>query len=124
MDAHDMGDSTRLETFSYAAKQLGERGIAFITTSEHLAEDSISPQLKKAFGGPLIANENFTLETANKVLEEGKADAVAFGKLFIANPDLPERFAKGLPLNAPDSSTFYAAGPKGYIDYPFYKQVA
>ena len=55
---------------------------------------------------------------AQALLDEGKADAVAYGKLFIANPDLPIRFAKGAPLNTPDPTTFYGHGPEGYIDYP------
>lgn len=119
MDAHDMGDSTRLETFSYVARELGKRSIAFICTREHQTEDSISPVLKKEFGGLLIANEGFTKESAEAVLEKGDADAVAFGKTFIANPDLPARFAKDAALNEPDAETFYSQGPKGYTDYPF-----
>jgi len=80
--------------------------------------ESIGPALKKAFGGPFIANEGFTFESAQKTLAEGSADAVAFGKLFIANPDLVERFARHAPLNAWDTATFYSPGPKGYVDYP------
>jgi N-ethylmaleimide reductase len=119
MDSHDMGDSTRLETFSYAARELGKRGIAFICTREYQGDDSISPALKKAFGGPLIANEKFTQASAAAALAAGEADAVAFGKLFIANPDLPQRFQTNAPLNDPDPPTFYAGGAKGYTDYPF-----
>ena len=70
------------------------------------------------FGGAMIANEKFTKETAEAAIEAGVADAVAFGQLYIANPDLPERFKLGAPLNKPNSSTFYAQGPKGYTDYP------
>ena len=66
-----------------------------------------------------IANEKFTQETAEQVLASGEADAVAFGKLFIANPDLPHRFAIDAPLNEPNPATFYASGPEGYTDYPF-----
>jgi 2,4-dienoyl-CoA reductase-like NADH-dependent reductase (Old Yellow Enzyme family) len=75
--------------------------------------------LKKLFGGSYIANERFTWETGNQVLAAGEADAVAFGVPFIANPDLPERFRKQVPLNTPDKDTFYSRGPKGYTDYPF-----
>ncbi len=117
-DSHDIGDSTKLETFTYVARELGKRGIAFIATREYLGEDSISPAMKEAFGGPLIANEKFTKETAETVLKDGKADAVAFGQLIIANPDLVKRFAANAPLNAPDYPTFYAGGEKGYTDYP------
>jgi 2,4-dienoyl-CoA reductase-like NADH-dependent reductase (Old Yellow Enzyme family) len=117
-DAHDMGDSNPLATFSYVAKELGRRRIAFLCARESLGEKRIGPQLKAAFGGVYIANEKFTQETANQVLATGEADAVAFGVPFIANPDLPVRFQKQASLNAPDTTTFYAAGPKGYTDYP------
>lgn len=117
-DTHTMGDSNPLATFGYVAEQAGCRKIAFLCTREHPAADWISPQLRKAFGGVLIANEKFTKETAEATLEAGAADAIAFGQLFIANPDLPGRFKLDAPLNTPDPSTFYAQGPKGYTDYP------
>ncbi|HMP82234.1 MAG TPA: alkene reductase [Verrucomicrobiota bacterium] len=118
-DAHDMGDSNPLATFSHVARELGRRKIAFIAAREHLGEGRIGPELKAAFGGAYIANEKFTLETANQVLAAGEADAVAFGVPLIANPDLVERFRRNAPLNPPDQSTFYAPGPDGYTDYPF-----
>ncbi len=117
-DAHDMGDSSPLETFSYVARELGKRRLAFICARESLGPNRIGPQLKAAFGGRYIANEEFTLETGNQVIASGEADAVAFGKAFLANPDLPTRFLRGEALNQPDPSTFYASGPKGYTDYP------
>jgi 2,4-dienoyl-CoA reductase-like NADH-dependent reductase (Old Yellow Enzyme family) len=117
-DSHDMGDSNRLATFGYVARQLGERRIAFICAREKLGEDRIGPQLKALFGGVYIANEGFTRETAEQVLAAGEADAVAFGKLFLANPDLPRRFALNAPLNAWKSETFYRGGAEGYVDYP------
>ncbi len=120
-DAHDMGDSDSLATFGYVAKELGRRGIAFICAREALGDNRIGPKLKEAFGGVYVANEKFTLETGNAALAAGEADAVAFGVPYIANPDLPERFRLGAPLNAPDPSTFYAPGAKGYTDYPFYQ---
>lgn len=117
-DSHDMGDSNPLETFSYVARELGRRKIAFICARERQAPDSIGPALKKAFGGLYVANEKFTLDSGNVILAAGDADAVAFGVLFLANPDLPKRFASGAALNTPDPSTFYADGAKGYTDYP------
>ena len=117
-DAHDMGDANPLETFSYVARELGSRKIAFICAREHQAPSSIGPALKKAFGGVYVANEKFTLESGNAILAAGDADAVAFGVPFLANPDLPKRFASGAALNAPDPSTFYADGARGYTDYP------
>lgn len=118
-DAHDMGDSDPLATFSYVARELGRRKLAFLCAREGLGEGRIGPQLKKAFGGVYVANEGFTRDTANQVLAAGEADAVAFGVPFIANPDLPERFRRGAALNDADPSTFYAPGPRGYTDYPF-----
>lgn len=117
-DAHDMGDANLLETFSYVATQLGQRKIAFICAREHQGPDSIGPALKKAFGGVYVANEKFTLESGNAILAAGDADAVAFGVPFLANPDLPQRFAAGASLNAPNPATFYADGAEGYTDYP------
>jgi 2,4-dienoyl-CoA reductase-like NADH-dependent reductase (Old Yellow Enzyme family) len=123
-DAQSMGDSNPLATFSYVARELGKRKIAFICAREYLGEGRIGPQLKEAFGGVYIANEKFTEATAVQVLEKGEADAVAFGQLFLANPDLPERFRKHAALNAPNPKTFYAQGPEGYTDYPSLKSNA
>jgi 2,4-dienoyl-CoA reductase-like NADH-dependent reductase (Old Yellow Enzyme family) len=117
-DAHDMGDSDLAATFGYAARALGQRRIAFIMARESLNGPRLGPALKAAFGGTYIANEGFDRQAAEAVLAAGEADAVAFGKLFIANPDLPQRFAANAPLNAWNSATFYGAGPEGYVDYP------
>lgn len=117
-DAHDMGDSDPAATFGHVARELGRRKIAFLCTREHAGPGRLSPGLRKIFGGPLIANEGFDFEAACLELAEGRADAVAFGQLFIANPDLPERFALKAPLNTPDPRTFYASGAAGYTDYP------
>jgi NADPH2 dehydrogenase len=117
-DAHSMGDSDLPRTFEYVARKLGERGIAFICAREYAAADSIGPMLRKAFGGAYIANEKFTFATAQLALEGGAADAVAFGKLFIANPDLPQRFALQAALNEWRPALFYSGGANGYTDYP------
>ena len=117
-DSHDMGDANRAETFTYIARELGKRGIAFICAREKEADDSLSPSLKEAFGGVFIANERFTKDQANAWLQSGKADAVAFGIPFIANPDLPARLAQDAELNTPHPETFYGSGPVGYLDYP------
>jgi 2,4-dienoyl-CoA reductase-like NADH-dependent reductase (Old Yellow Enzyme family) len=117
-DAHDMSDSDSLATFGYVARELGKRGIAFICARESLGDNRIGPQLKKAFGGVYIANEKMTKETAEKVIVSGEADAVAFGQLFIANPDLPKRLKLGTSLNQPRPDTFYAPSADGYTDYP------
>ncbi len=118
-DAHDVGDSDISSVFHYAAEKLGKRNIAFLCARESYEKPALGPSLKKAFGGVYIANENFTAETARESIFSGEADAVAFGKAAIANPDLVERFRAGAPLNEPDPSTFYGEGPTGYTDYPF-----
>uniref|UniRef100_A0A486XRI3 N-ethylmaleimide reductase n=1 Tax=Rheinheimera sp. BAL341 TaxID=1708203 RepID=A0A486XRI3_9GAMM len=121
-DAHTMGDSQRADTFGYVAKQLGQRGIAFICAREAQADDSLGPQLKRQFGGVYIANEKFDKASAMAAVEKGVADAVAFGVPYIANPDLVERFAKDAPLNEAKPELFYSSGAEGYTDYPFLVQ--
>lgn len=121
-DTHSMGDSNRLATFTYVASELGKRNIAFICAREALKDDSLGSQLKEAFGGFYVANEGFTQDSAEHLIQQGKADAVAFGKAFIANPDLPKRFAQSLALNEPNFNTFYMYDEghpeQGYTDYP------
>lgn len=117
-DLHDMGDENLAQTFGYVARELGKRRIAFICAREAQGPDSLGPDLKAAFGGPYIANEGFTKESANAWIAEGKADAVAFGVPFIANPDLPARLKADAPLNEADPQTFYTSGAAGFIDYP------
>ena len=117
-DSHGMGDANPPETFGYVAKALGERKIAFLFARELPGSDSLGPELKRIFGGVFIANQGFSKDLAQEWLESGKADAVAFGTGFLANPDLPERFARNAPLNEVNSSTIYAKGALGYTDYP------
>ncbi|KQV86263.1 alkene reductase [Massilia sp. Root351] len=117
-DAHDMSDSNPAETFGYVARELGKRGIAFICAREAVGEDSLGPLLKKAFGGIYIANEKMDKATANAILAAGTADAVAWGKDFIANPDLPARLRQDAALNPQRPETFYHSTAEGYTDYP------
>ncbi|MDR6357307.1 2,4-dienoyl-CoA reductase-like NADH-dependent reductase (Old Yellow Enzyme family) [Pseudomonas psychrotolerans] len=117
-DMHTMGDSDPAATFGHVALELGKRQVAFICIREAAGSDSLGPQLKAAFGGVYIANEKFDKDKANAWLAEGKADAVAFGVPFIANPDLPQRLEQDTELNEPRPDTFYSKGPVGYIDYP------
>lgn len=118
-DTHDMGDSDPEATFGYVARAMRERGIAFLFTRESQVEPRLFPRLKQLFGGPLIANQLLDAATAEALIASGEADAAAWGRSFIANPDLVRRFTEGLPLQPPDSDTFFTAGPKGYTDYPF-----
>ncbi|WPO99144.1 alkene reductase [Pseudomonas sp. HR96] len=117
-DMHDMSDADRSETFTYLARELGKRGIAFICSREKEADDSIGALIKEAFGGPYIVNERFDKTSANAALARGEADAVAFGVPFLANPDLPARLAADAPLNEAKPELFYGNGAKGYTDYP------
>ncbi|MES2260184.1 MAG: alkene reductase [Pseudomonadota bacterium] len=117
-DSHDMGDSDPAATFGYVARELGKRGIAFICAREAVKEDSLGPLLKKEFGGIYIVNEKMDKATAERVLAAGDADAVAWGKDFIANPDLPRRLQSDAALNAPQPETFYHPTAQGYTDYP------
>lgn len=115
---HDISDSNPLATFSYVIRELGRRGLGFICVRDPLGPKHLGKTLKDAFGGVVVTNEGYTRETGDEVLRCGEADAVAFGKLFIANPDLPLRFAEGAELNAPVPETFYSHGEQGYVDYP------
>jgi len=117
-DSHGMGDSNPAATFGYLAAELGRRKIAFLCARESLDAPRIGPALRRAFGGTYIANQGFTPQSAQAVLAAGEADAVAWGKLFIANPDLPRRLSLGAPLNEPDAATFYGGAVRGYTDYP------
>jgi NADPH2 dehydrogenase len=117
-DAHSMGDSDPAKTFGYVAREAGRRRLAFLFARETQGPGRIGPELRKAFGGPFIANQGLTPAEATTLLAKGEADAAGFGVLFIANPDLPQRIAIGTTLNSPDQSTFYTGGALGYTDYP------
>ncbi|MDQ1899635.1 alkene reductase [Paracoccus sp. WLY502] len=122
-DSHDMGDSDPKALFTHVAREMRKRGLAFICLREYLGADSLMDDIKAAFGGVVIANEQLTRDSASDLVRSGRADAAAFGKDFIATPDLPRRFAEDLSLNQQDPSTFYGSGPKGYVDYPVAEEV-
>ena len=115
----DIDDSDPLATYVYAARELGQRGIAFLFVRESLVAPRVAPAMKAAFGGPFILNESIDPEQASALIEAGEADAISWGRLFIANPDLPERLIQGAELNAPIPETFYGSTEQGYTDYPF-----
>lgn len=123
-DSHDMGDSDPKALFTHVARRMRDMGLAFIFLREHIGPDSLLDDIKAAFGGVVIANEGLTADSAAELLRTGRADAVAFGRDFLATPDLPRRLADGLTLNQPDPETFYVGGPRGYVDYPVAKEVA
>jgi len=124
----DTGDSNRKATFGHVVTEFGKLGLAYLHIMEAMegdlknAEPGYAPIPVSFFrpmtSTPIVTNSAFTHEKADAYIREGWADAVAFGVPFIANPDLPARFAKGAPLNTPDPSTFYGGGEKGYVDYP------
>jgi N-ethylmaleimide reductase len=124
-----MDDTDPAALFEYVISQLDKRGLAYLHLVEpmipldnhpHMIKN-VAEHFRKFYSGTLIAAGNFNLETGQEVVENEMADLVAFGRLFIANPDLPERIALNAPLNIPDTDTFYTPGPEGYIDYPFLK---
>jgi 2,4-dienoyl-CoA reductase-like NADH-dependent reductase (Old Yellow Enzyme family) len=124
-------DSDPPAVFVPAARALAEIGIAFLelrepafTGTDPLEQPKISPLIRDVFSGPLLLNADYLGETAQQALDSGVADAIAFGRLFLANPDLPERLRTGAAFNPPDGATFYTQGPKGYTDYPVLEDVA
>ncbi len=119
-DSHDIKDSNPLALFKYVAQELSKRNVSFIFVREYLGADSLGAELKKIFNGIYIVNEKFSKESAEKAIEDHRADAVSFGRDFISNPDLPRRLKEGLPLNAVDFEKCYTSGPEGYTDYSKY----
>ena len=120
-DEHDMGDHDPRETFGYAMEQLGQRQIAFFFTREYLAEDSMSEYLKERSNGvAYIANMKLDHSSALDLLSSEKADAVSFGKAYIANPDLFERLVIDAEMNELKLENMLGTDvAEGYIDYPF-----
>jgi N-ethylmaleimide reductase len=121
-----MDDSSPDVTFPYAARAIARFGLAYLHIIEprvtgNVSDDDKPPVaaglLRPLFGGPVIAAGGFTAAAAEAILAKGEADLVAFGRHFLANPDLPERLRRNLPLNPYDRSTFYYGGEKGYADY-------
>ena len=119
-NTHSMSDSNPVALFTYVAEQIEARKLGFIFSREEL-KDGVLPigqHMRKVYKGTFIANDGFTAEQAEAVIANGAADAVAFGRVFIANPDLPERFARGAALNPLDANTIYSPDATGYADYP------
>ncbi len=124
-DLAPYGEAETQETYAYLAERLEELGIAYL----HIAVNAPIPQetlhaIRTAFSGTLILSNGLTPETAAAALEAGFADLVAFGRTYLANPDLDKRIAEGAELNQPDYATFYTPGAKGYTDYPVLAQVS
>lgn len=124
--AQGVDDSHQEVLFPAAAATLGALGISFLELREPGPNGTfgksdrppVAPLIRKAFKGVLVLNSDYDLARAQSALADGSADAVTFGRKFLANPDLPHRFAKGLDLNADNPKTWYLPGPEGYTDYP------
>jgi 2,4-dienoyl-CoA reductase-like NADH-dependent reductase (Old Yellow Enzyme family) len=124
--SNGVNDSHPEALFPVAAALLAEIGIAFLELREPGPDGTrgkpdrppIAPAIRKAFAGPLVLNSDYDFARAQAVLDAGVADAIAFGRTFLANPDLPHRFAQGIPLQKDVMETWYTQGPAGYTDYP------
>jgi 2,4-dienoyl-CoA reductase-like NADH-dependent reductase (Old Yellow Enzyme family) len=125
-DSQGVDDSDPVATFTAAARVLSELGIAFLELREpgfdgtfgKAAVDPIHPSIRKAFSGPLVLNSDYRLANAQAALDAGQADAITFGRTFLANPDLVARLRADAPLNPDNMATWYSQGPEGYTDYP------
>jgi N-ethylmaleimide reductase len=125
-DYNGMSDSDPAASYAYGSARLSELGLLYVHVVEPVGEAQtngagdprIHPRIRAAFDGRLILNGGYDVDSANAALASGEADAIAFGVKFLANPDLPARFADGADLNAPDFGTLYTPGAKGYVDYP------
>ena len=119
-------DDTPEETFTAAARRLQDIGIGFLELREPGPNGTfgasevppVSPHIRKVFKGPLVLNSDYDCESGTAALAEGKADAIAFGRPFLANPDLVERFRVGAQINQSNPNTWYSQGAEGYTDYP------
>ncbi|MBU1169456.1 MAG: alkene reductase [Proteobacteria bacterium] len=119
-------DEETIPTFDFIVKRLNDYKLSYLHLSEPFtdvtevpgAEPHIARRYRPMYKGTLMINSGFDQEKGNRVIKDGHADLVAFGKLFISNPDLVERFAQNAPINPWDDQTFYTPGPKGYTNYP------
>jgi N-ethylmaleimide reductase len=127
---NDMCDSHPQQTFGYVVRRLAALNLGYLhlvdaapPQGEHPMPDLSARYFRSLYPGTLIVAGGYTLERGNKALQEGVADLIAFGQLFIANPDLVERFRRNAAFNPPDTSSFYGGTEKGYIDYPTLDEV-
>ena len=119
-DLHDMGDSNPLETFSHLVSELGKREIAFIFARAKVGDDDLALKLKSKTTAKYIINQELDKQSAEKLIEQGAADAASWGQLAISNPDLYDRFVNDKTLTKPKPELFYLGGEEGYTDYQVY----
>lgn len=117
-ETNGVTDSDPASLFTAVAEGLAPRGLAYLHVIEAADRRTLTPTMRERFRGTLVVNDGYDRDRAEAAIREGLADLVAFGKLFLANPDLPRRFAEGAPLNEPDPATFYGGDETGYTDYP------
>ena len=122
---HSMSDSNPRETFSYFAKELSNLKLGYLHMIERVGEPMlVAPEaryasvIRKIFKGTFMLNGGYNAEKGNEAIRKGEADLISYGSLFLANPDLPERFKRNALPNTPDVETFYVGEERGYIDYP------
>ena len=118
MNFNDVADATPRETYQHLVEAIAPLGLAYLDVHLYGPVHGYHEMLRPIFPGAYLHGSGLTKATAEELIEREEADAAVFGALFLANPDLPERFKTDAPLNAPDKSTFYSEGPKGYVDYP------
>jgi N-ethylmaleimide reductase len=115
-------DTDPAAVLAHVGAELDRRGLAYVHYVEPIVDGGrrvdLTAALRGAWTGPLVLAQGFTPESAEEAVAQGRADAVAFGRAFISNPDLPERHRVGAELAEPDASTFYGEGPEGYTTYP------
>jgi N-ethylmaleimide reductase len=123
--ANSMSDSNPAALFTALASALSERGLAYLHVRETISgplavpeEQRLTGRIRELFRGRLLVNGGYDLDSGTAAVGSGLADAVVYGTLFLANPDLPRRFRERAPLNEPDPATFYDGEEKGYVDYP------
>jgi len=128
---NDVGDSDPISLYSYVLQALGKLNVAYLSLIEARGSNGMEigtpqsvDQLRPFWPGTLILAGGFTGHTANEAIDSGRADAIAFGRHFIANPDLPYRLHRDMPLNSYDRSTFYGGGAEGYTTYPEFEDRA
>lgn len=126
MAGQGMADSDPIALFTQVAEALNDFHLAYLHVAEAIKPGRlfnpdaprVTPHIRKTYDGVLLANGGYDRDSAAQAIRDGEADAITFGQLFIANPDLPQRFIEDQSLNVPEVATYYSSGPHGYTDYP------
>ncbi|MFZ6645242.1 alkene reductase [Undibacterium sp. TJN25] len=124
MNFNDIHDAAPQETYRYLVEQLSPLKLAYLHVAVYKTEFDYHGMLRPLFAGAYLQGGGLSRDSAAAALEEGRADAAVFGSLYLANPDLPQRFLQDAPLNTPDRDSFFSPGAQGYTDYPSLEQTA